>query len=55
LSILQFWGGLVGVKRNLGDYQGSKECYQKVLEIKKNNYGDNHIQYAVTLGDLAGV
>jgi tetratricopeptide (TPR) repeat protein len=29
--------------------------YQKALELIKNNFGEDHIEYATNLGGLAGV
>ena len=39
----------------MGDYQSAKDGYQKVLEIKKKHFGEDHISYATTLGNLSGV
>ncbi len=36
-------GNLSSVLRNMGDYKGAKEGYQKALEIDKKNYGEDHI------------
>jgi hypothetical protein len=34
---------------NLGDYQGAKEGFLKALEINKNHFGTEHIEYANNL------
>ena len=39
----------------MGDYNSAKEGYQKALEIEKKNFGEDHIEYATTLGNLSGV
>jgi tetratricopeptide (TPR) repeat protein len=39
----------------LGDYEGAKKGYLKALEIKKRSFGEDHVQYATTLGNLSGV
>jgi hypothetical protein len=39
----------------LGDYEVAKKGYQKALEIKKRNFGEDHISNATFLGCLAGV
>jgi hypothetical protein len=39
----------------LGEYKGAKEGYTKALEIKKKQYGEDHVEYATTLGNLSGV
>lgn len=37
----------------LGDYEGAKEGCLKLLEIKKLEYGENHIEFASTLENLS--
>jgi tetratricopeptide (TPR) repeat protein len=39
----------------MGDYKSAKDGYQKALEIFKKHYGEDHINYAYTLGNLSGV
>ena len=39
--------------RNLGDYEGAKQGYLKALEIKKKAFGEEHVQYAITLDNLS--
>jgi tetratricopeptide (TPR) repeat protein len=46
-------GNLSNTLIKLGDYQGAKEGYSKTLEIKKKNLGQEHIEYASTLGNLS--
>ena len=30
----------------MGDYKAAKDGYQKVLEIFKKHYGEDHVKYA---------
>jgi tetratricopeptide (TPR) repeat protein len=39
----------------MGDYKSAKDGYQKVLEIHKKNFGEDHVCYAFTLGNLSRV
>ena len=39
----------------MGDYKTAKEGYQKVLEIKKKHFGEDHVEYAATLSNLSVV
>ena len=39
----------------MGDYKSAKEGYQMALEIKKKHFGEDHVSYATTLGNLSGV
>ena len=39
----------------MGDYKSAKEGYQKVLEIEKKHFGEDHFSYATTLGNLSGI
>jgi hypothetical protein len=48
-------GNLSGVLRDMGDYKSAKDGYQKALEIHKKHFGEDHIEYATTLGNLSGV
>jgi hypothetical protein len=34
---------------------GAKESYLKALEIDKRSFGENHVEYATTLGNLSNV
>jgi hypothetical protein len=37
----------------LGDYLGAKEGNLKALEIIKKNFGEEHVEYSSTLGNLS--
>ena len=39
--------------QNLGDYEGAKKGYLKVLEIEKRVFGEDHVEYATTLSNLS--
>jgi hypothetical protein len=39
----------------MGDYNSAKDSYQKSLEINKKHFGEDHVEYATTLGNLSGV
>ena len=39
----------------MGDNKSAKDGYQKALEINKKHFGEDHIEYATTLGNLSGV
>jgi tetratricopeptide (TPR) repeat protein len=39
----------------LGDYEGAKKGFLKALEINKRSFGEDHVQYATTLGNLSSV
>ena len=38
---------------NLGDYEGAKLGYLKILEIQKRVYGEDNPQYASALKDFS--
>jgi tetratricopeptide (TPR) repeat protein len=40
---------------NMGDYEEAKLEYLKALEIYKRSYGDDHVNYAITLENLSSV
>ena len=44
-----------GVLRQMGDYDQAKALYERALAVKQNHYGQDHVQVAITLGNLAGV
>ena len=37
----------------LGDYEGAKSGFLEALEIDKRVYGEDHVEYAKTLGNLS--
>jgi hypothetical protein len=39
----------------LGEYENSKEGLLKALEIDKNHYGEDHVEYANTLENLSNI
>jgi tetratricopeptide (TPR) repeat protein len=41
------------LKYEIGDYEGAKDIYLKVLEINKKNFGEDHVQYAKTLENIS--
>ena len=45
---------LSGVLRDVGDSRSAKERYEKALEIEKKHFGEDHLEYATTLGRFMG-
>jgi len=44
---------LASVERDLGNYQQAKELHEEALCIKRKNLGEEHIQVATSLHNLA--
>ena len=39
----------------MGNYNSAKQGYEKVLEVFKKHFGEDHVEYAITLANLSGV
>ena len=46
-------GNLASVLHQMGDYDQAKALYERALAVQQNHYGQDHVEVARTLGNLA--